>query len=153
MTNFNIYHIFAPFVKLCGWRFLYFFNLCHVRNEAVFLILEYSSLRGVKQKKHQKKLWPLDPYYKRSDWKTWLSERSSEPLKSKLWKKIHAVEVYQNRVKLNQIHPPMDLSKIFSRSKSSWDSHVKFKGKNKVSHTRWAKLCSLIGQKWQNSFQ
>ena len=29
--------------------------LCGVRNKAVFLILEHSSLRGVKQKKHEKK--------------------------------------------------------------------------------------------------
>ena len=33
------------------------------------------------------------------------------------------------------------------------DSHMKFTGKNKVGNTTWAKLCSLIGQKWQNSFQ
>ena len=48
-----IYHVFAPFVKLQGYRFLYFFDLCHVRKEAVFLILEYFSLRGVKQKTHK----------------------------------------------------------------------------------------------------
>ena len=52
---FNIYQVFAPFVKLDGCRLLYFFSLCDIRNEAVFLLLEHSSLRGVKQKKHIKK--------------------------------------------------------------------------------------------------
>ena len=33
------------------------------------------------------KFWPLNPYYKRSDWKTWLAERFSEALTSKLWNK------------------------------------------------------------------
>ena len=55
LTIFNIYHVFAPFVKLHGCRFLYFFSLCDVRNEAVFLLLEHSSPRGVKQKKHKKR--------------------------------------------------------------------------------------------------
>ena len=30
---------------------------------------------------------------------------------------------------------------------------MKFRGKNKVSNIMWAKLCSLIGRKHQNSFQ
>ena len=34
---------------------LYFFSLCDIRNEAVFLILEHSILRGIKQKKNEKK--------------------------------------------------------------------------------------------------
>ena len=34
---------------------LYFFSLCDIRNEAVFLILEYSSIRGIKQKKKKRK--------------------------------------------------------------------------------------------------
>ena len=53
------------------------------------------------------KFWPLNPYYKRSDWKTWLAEKFSEALTSKLWKKkkIHAAEAYRNGVKLNHIHP------------------------------------------------
>ena len=40
---------------LCGCRFLYFFSLCNVRNEVVFLLLEHSNSRRVKQKKHVKK--------------------------------------------------------------------------------------------------
>ena len=35
----------------------------------------------------------------------------------------------------------------------SKDRHVEFTGKNKVTNTMWAKLCGLIGQKQQNSFQ
>ena len=49
------------------------------------------------------KFWP-NPYYKRSDWKTWSAERFSEALTSKLWnKKIHAAEAYRNGAKLNYI--------------------------------------------------
>ena len=33
---------------------LYFFSLCDTRNDAVFLILEHSSIRGIKQKKNEK---------------------------------------------------------------------------------------------------
>ena len=55
-------------------RFMFGANIFPTRliNETVFLLLEYSSPRGVKQKKHIKnmKFWPLNPYYKRSDWKT-----------------------------------------------------------------------------------
>ena len=56
---FNIYHVFAPFVKLRGSRFLCFFSLCDLRNEAVVLLLEHSSLKGVKKKKHEKKTWKV----------------------------------------------------------------------------------------------
>ena len=63
--------------------------------------------------------WPLNFYYKRSGWKIWLAEKFSEALTSKPWnkqKKIHAAEVYRNGVKLNYVHYPMVLSKIFNRS-------------------------------------
>ena len=33
------------------------------------------------------KFWPLNPSYKKSDWKTWLSERFSEALTTKFWNK------------------------------------------------------------------
>ena len=55
LAIFKIYHVFALFVKLRGCRFLYFSSLFDIRNEAVFLILEHSTLRGVKQRKHKKK--------------------------------------------------------------------------------------------------
>ena len=43
-------------MKLRGYTFLYFFfGLCDIRNEAVFQILEYSSPRGIKQKKRKEK--------------------------------------------------------------------------------------------------
>ena len=50
-------------------RFLYFFSLCDIRNEVVFLLLEHSSSRGVKLKKHVKNVtfWHLNPYYKRPE--------------------------------------------------------------------------------------
>ena len=53
LAIFNIYHVFAPFVKLRGCRFLYFFCLCDIRHEVVFLILEHFSSRGLKRKKHE----------------------------------------------------------------------------------------------------
>ena len=53
LVIFNICHVFTPFVKHPGCRFLSFFTLCDIRNEAVFLILEHSSLRGLNRKKHK----------------------------------------------------------------------------------------------------
>ena len=47
---FNIYHIFAPFMKHRGCRFFYLFGLCDVRNKVVFLILEHSCFWGLKYK-------------------------------------------------------------------------------------------------------
>ena len=55
LSIFNIYYVFAPFVKLRECRFFYFFSLYDIRNEPVFLILEHSSLSGVNQKKSWKK--------------------------------------------------------------------------------------------------
>ena len=77
-------------MKLHGCRFMYFFSLCDVRNEVVFLILEHSQTWGVKQKKNMRKntkFCLLNTYYKRFNWKTWLSETFSEALISKLWNK------------------------------------------------------------------
>ena len=55
LSIFNIYYVFAPFVKLRECRFFYFFSLYDIRNEPIFLILEHSSLSGVNQKKSWKK--------------------------------------------------------------------------------------------------
>ena len=88
---FNIYHIFAQFMKLHGCRFLYIFSLCDVRNKVVFLILEHSSLRGgggskqeQEKKKHEKHEILVfiirDPIGKLDE----VSERFSEALTSKL---------------------------------------------------------------------
>ena len=141
---FNIYHVFAPFMKLCGCRFLYFFSLWDVRNEVVFLFLEHSSLRGGKQKKHVKnmKFWS---YNKRSNWKTSLAERFSEALTSKLWNKK---KYCQNWIIFTPYGLIKNLLQIHSR-----DSHMEFTGKNKVGNTTWTKLCGLIGRKRQSSFQ
>ena len=143
-----------PFANLRQCRFLYFFGLSDATNEEVLLILEHSSLRGVKQINARKNMefWPLNPYHKRFDQKTWLSESFFEAVTSKLWnKKIHAAKTYRNGAKLNYIYTPIVLLKMF------WlihlrESHVKFTGKNKVSNTMWAKLHSLIGQQQQNCF-
>ena len=117
------------------------------------------------RKKNNVKVWPLNPYYKRSDWKTWLAERFSEALTYKFGnKKIHTAEAYWNGVKLNYIHspppppPPPHTSPAHGMIKNLWqihsrDHHMEFTGKNKVGNTTRAKLHGLIGQKWQISFQ
>ena len=152
LAIFNIYHIFAPVLKLSGCRVLYFFSLCDVRNEAVFLILEHSSLRGLNRKSTRKnmKFCPLNSYNKRSDWKTWLVERFSEALTSNKTKYmlLKLTEMQRNWIVFTPYGFINNLRHINLR-----DSHVKFMGKNKVSNTMWAKLCGLIGQKQQNSFQ
>ena len=58
------------------------------------------------------KFWPLNPYYKKSNWKTCLSKRFSEAVSPKLWhKKIHAAEAYRNGEKLKYyVHPGFYLS-------------------------------------------
>ena len=81
----NFQYVFTPFLKLCGCRFLCFFSLLDIRNEALFLILEHSGIMGLNRK--NMKFCPLNPYYKRSDLKTCLSERFSEAPLSKLWNK------------------------------------------------------------------
>ena len=109
MAIFNICYAFAPFVKLRGWRFFYFFSICDVRNEAIFLILKDSSLRGLNKKNMRKnmKFWPLNPYYKRFDWKTWLSERFSEAPTIKLWNKQEKYMLPKlTEIEPNSILPP-----------------------------------------------
>ena len=133
LVIFNIYHVFALFLKLRGCRFLFFFSLCDVRNEVVFMILEHSSLRGVKEEKNVKNMtfWPLNSYYKRSSWKIWLSERSSEALTSKLWNKKNTC--YRSLQKWSEIElysPPVFLSKSFNRyiqGIATWNSKEKIK--------------------------
>ena len=154
MAIFNIYYVFAPFVKLCGSRFLHFFSLCDVRNEAVFLLLELSSLREIKQKKTRKNMefWHLNSYYKRSDWKIWLAERVSQALTSKLWNKKKCMlpnltEIERNLIMLTLYGFILNLLQNHLR-----DSHVKFTGKNKVGNTTWSKLHGLIGQKTTKQF-
>ena len=72
------------------------------------------------------KFWPLNPYYKRPDWETWLSERFSEALTSKLWNK--KILNYWNWIMFTPYGSTKNLRQIQLR-----DSHVKFSGKNKVN--------------------
>ena len=53
---FNIYNVFAPFVKLCGYRLLHFLSLCDVRNKVAFLIQYYSNIRALNGKNHEKNI-------------------------------------------------------------------------------------------------
>ena len=66
-------------------------------------------------------------------------------------KKIHASEAYRNRAKLSYVHPLWFIKNLWQIHLRV--SHMKFRGKNKVSNIMWAKLCGLIGWKHQNSFQ
>ena len=119
------------------------------RNEMVFLILEHSSLRGLNKKNARKNMtfWPLNSYYKRSDWKTWLAERFSEALTFKLWNKKKKKYMLPKLIKMERnwiIFIPHGFIK------NLWQIHlrnscVKFTGKYKVGNATWARLCGLIG--------
>ena len=107
----------------------------------------------VKQKKHTKKHGSLTfkPLLQEIQLKN-LSESFSKALTFKLWnKKMHAAETYRNGAKLNYIYPYGFLTNIWLIHPR--EGHVKFMGEKKANNTKWAKLHSLIGQKWQNSFQ
>lgn len=59
------------------------------------------------------KIWCLNPYYNKFDWKTWLSESFSGALSFER-KKKHATKSYRNWIsKLNYVQPTIILSKIF----------------------------------------
>ena len=71
--------------------------------EAGFLILEHSSLKAVKQKKHEKKLEILafKPLLQDIQLRNLASERCSEACSNI----IFTVEAYRNGVKLNYVPP------------------------------------------------
>ena len=118
LAIFYIYHIFAPFVKLHGSRFLYFFSLCDIKNEAVFLLLEHSSLRGVKEKKHEKKHGILA--FQLLSQEIQLKNLTSRKISFEI-KKIHAAKAYRNGAKLNYVYP------LWFDQKSSTDSSTERK--------------------------
>ena len=142
-------------MKLCGCRFLYFFSLCDVRNEAVFLLLEHSSPRGVNQEKHVKKreILGFKPLLQEIRLKNLTGRRFSEVLTSKLWNKKNTY--FWSLPKWSEFElysPPYGFIKNLRQIRPR-DSHMKFTGKNKVGNTTWAKFRTLIGPKRQNSFQ
>ena len=99
------------------------------------------------------KFWALNSYYNRSDWKIWQVQRFSEALTSKLYNK----KKYK-LPKLTEMQQNLIMFTSYGFIKNLWqihlkDSHMKLTRKNKVGNTKWAKLCGLIGQKQQNSFQ
>ena len=157
LAIFNIYHVSAPFVKLRGSRLLYFFSLCDVMKEAVIRFLKHSSLRGVKQKKYEKK-------YEILAFKLLIQEIRLKNLTSKtiFWSSNNLnLEIkkkkksYRSLQKWSEIelysHPYGFIKNL--RQIHLKDSFVKFTGKIKVSNTTWAKLRGLIDQKRQSSFQ
>ena len=151
---FHIYHVFTPFMKLHGFRFLYFFSLGDIRNEAVFLLLEHSSLRGVKEKKHKKhKILAFKPILQEIQMKNLTSRKIFWSTNIKFWNKKNTYcRSLPKWSKIELYSPPYGMIKnlwqIHSRNR-----HMEFTGKNKVGNTTWAKLHGLIGQKRQNSFQ
>ena len=156
LTIFNIYHVFTPVMKLCWCRFLYFSNLCDVKNEAVFLLLEHSSPRGVKQKNHIKKpeILVFKPLLQDIRLKNLTSRKIfwSSNIYGLKFKKNKCCQSLPKWSKIEFYSPPFRLIKNLWQIHSR-DSHVEFTGKNKVGNTTWAKLRGLIGQKWQHSFQ
>ena len=133
-------------MKLHGCRFLYFFSLYDVKNEAVFLELEPSSPRGVKQEKHKKKheIFTFKPLLQ----EIWLKNLTSRKLfwssTSKLQnkKKKPTAKACRNGAKLNYVHPTMVSSKIFDRSIyviATWNSQEKIKWiiPHEQNHTPW----------------
>ena len=74
----------------------------------------------VKTKKKKHTVLPINSYYQRSDWKTWLSERSSEALTSKFWNKTKYMLVKLTKMKRNWIiFPP------FGFIKNLWQIHLR----------------------------
>ena len=131
MAIFNIYHVFAPFVKLCGCRFLYFFSLCDVRNEVVFLLLEHSSLRGVKQKE-KREILAFKPLLQEIWLKNLTSRKIFEALTSKLWNKKKYIlskltEMEQNWIIFTPYSLIKNLWQVHSRDSHMWNSREKIK--------------------------
>ena len=134
-------------MKLCGCRFLYFFNLCDIKNEVVFQELELSSpSRRVKQKKHKKKhkILAFKPLLQ----EIWLKNLTSraflklQHLSFKIKKIPAAGRACRNGAKLNYVHPPMVLSKIFSRSVYviapwNWQEKIKLVIPHEQNHAPW----------------
>ena len=149
MAVFNIYHVFAPFVKLHGGRFLHFFSIIWCQERSGLSDYRTFQPRGGGgrgwggQKKHKKKhdILAFKPLLQEI-WlkKTWLAERFSEALRSKLWNKRRYMlpkltKMEQNWIIFTPYGFMKDLRQIHQR-----DSHMKFTGKNKVGNTTWAKL-------------
>ena len=98
------------------------------------------------------KFWPLNPYYKRSDWKTWLAERFSEALTSKLWnKKNTCCQSLQKWSQIELYSLPYGFIKNL-RQIQLRDSHVKFKGKTKVGNYHMSKITRLDWSKTAKQF-
>ena len=77
------------------------------------------------------KFWPLNPYYKRSDWKTWLAERISEALTSNFSnKKNTCCRSLQKWREIELYSPPYGFIKNL-RQIQLRNSHMKFTGKKK----------------------
>ena len=126
LAIFNIYNVFAPFAKLCGSRFLYYFSLCDVRNEAVFLLLEHSSLRQVKQKKHEEKheILAFKLLLQEIWWKNLTSRKIFKVLK------VFCCQSLQKWSKIELCSPPYIFIQNLQQSHLR-DSHMKFMGKIK----------------------
>ena len=97
---------------------------------------EHPSLRG------------LNPYYKRFDWKTWLSDFL------KLYHlsfEMHVGKARRNGPTLNYVHSPV----VYQKSLTDLfkECHWKLSEKNELLNTTWTKSHGFIDQKHQNSFE
>ena len=133
-------------MKLCGCRFLYFQPMWRQeRNRSsVSGAWELSIPRGLNRKNRRKdmKFWPLNPYYKRCDWKTWLEKAflKLQHLTFKIKKSYLLPKLAEMEWNWIMFAPPMVLSKIFNRSIyiiATWNSQEKIKSTipHKQNHT------------------
>ena len=129
---FHIYHVFTPFMKLHGFRFLYFFSLGDIRNEAVFLLLEHSSLRGVKEKKHKKhKILAFKPILQEIQMKNLTSRKIFWSTNIKFWNKKNTYcRSLPKWSKIELYSPPYGMIKNLWQSIqgiATWNSREKIK--------------------------
>ena len=116
-----------------------------LRNKAVFLILQHSSLRGLNRKNTRKnmKFWPLNPYEKRSDWKPCVSGNFSEPLTSTLWNKKKDLLAKVTEMEQNELCSyTYDSIKNYRQINLKWNSKKKWGRQyhtRKPAQTNWSK--------------
>ena len=112
----------------------------------------HSLVKTEKNLRKNMKFWPLNPYEKRSEWKTQLSERFSEALTSKLWNKKNVCwRSLQKWAEIELCSTPYDFIKnlphIFLK-----DSHRKFMGQNEVHNTSVQNCMTWLVKKGKTVF-
>ena len=135
-------------MKLRGGRFLYFFSLCDIKNKAVFLELELSSPRGVKQKKHKKKheILVFKPLFqeiwlkKRSNWlgESFSEAPTSKPQNRKKYLLPKLAEMEQNWIMFTPLwfYPKSSMIHYVIAMWNSWEK-IKSAIAHEWNHVPW----------------